>query len=549
MPAESPAATDAATSAAVVGHDAAGTPAASTAGATAAAPTPAGAARTPRLRAVGLSKSYPGTKALDDVSLEILPGEVHCLLGENGAGKSTLVKILVGAIRPDEGHLELDGERVEWSSPADAVDHGVSVIHQELDLIPELTVAQNMYLGREPRRAGFVRGRERAANAAAILERLGCAFGPHTRTGSLTLAEQQMTALAKALTVDASLILMDEPTAALNEQELERLIEVVRDLASEDRAVVFVSHRMREIRTVGDRATVLRDGRRVTTVALSEVGEQDLVRHMIGSSKGGEAAFATSTRRDRSGEDDGREPLLRIRSARIPGVLDIGAITVAPGELVGITGLVGSGRSTLLSGLFGALKMDLDADLDGRPYRPRRPQDAIRQGLALVPEERKTAGLLLDASIERNLALPAYEQLSAGGVVSPAKVRRHGEALVEQLGIRCATTSQAVGTLSGGNQQKVVLGKWLGRGSRLLLLDEPTRGLDIGAKAAVYHEIRRLAEAGLGALVASSELTELLEHCDRILVLHEGRLVAEHAADPARRDDILTAAITGGAAA
>ncbi|MGX6446808.1 sugar ABC transporter ATP-binding protein, partial [Patulibacter sp. S7RM1-6] len=503
----------------------------------------------PRLRAVGLSKGYPGTQALSDVALDILPGEVHCLLGENGAGKSTLVKILVGALRPDEGHLELDGERVEWSSPAHAVSRGVSVIHQELDLIPELTVAQNMYLGREPRRAGLVRGRERAANAAAILERLGCAFGPHARTGSLSLAEQQMTALAKALTVDAGLILMDEPTAALNEQELERLVAVVRDLASEGRSVVFVSHRMREIRTVGDRATVLRDGRRVATVRLEDVSEDDLVRHMIGSSKGGHEAFATSTRRTTARvEEHGAEALLHVRSARIPGVLDVGDLTVAPGELVGITGLVGSGRTTLLSGLFGATRMELDADLDGRPYRPRRPADAIRAGLALVPEERKTAGLLLEASIERNLALPAYERLSRGGVVAPAAVRRHGAQLVEQLGIRCASTAQAVGTLSGGNQQKVVLGKWLGRGARLLLLDEPTRGLDIGAKAAVYHEIRRLAEAGMSAIVASSELTELLDHCDRILVLHEGRLVAEHAADPERRDDILTAAITGGAA-
>jgi ribose transport system ATP-binding protein len=496
------------------------------------------------LRAEGVSKRYPGTQALADVGLEIRAGEVHCLLGENGAGKSTLVKILAGAVAPDAGTIAVRGEPVRFESPAHAQRHGISVIYQELDLLPDLTVAQNLFLGHEPRRLGVIRGRERSRRARAILDQLGCGFSAEARVGRLSLAEQQMTALARALTVEASLIVMDEPSAALNEHELERLLAVIRDLVAHGRSVVYVSHRLPEIQAIGDRATVLRDGRHVATVALADVDEPELVRHMIGSAQPIAEGAGTA---NRPAPAAAGPPLLRIRRAHRPGVLDVGDLEVKPGEVVGLTGLVGSGRTSLLAALFGdgGRDLQLDAELDGRPYAPRRPADAIARGVALVPEDRKRSGLVLDLSVAANAALPSYGRLARAGLLRPRDVRAHAERLVEQLGVRCTGPAQRVRLLSGGNQQKVVLGKWLGRGVRLLLLDEPTRGLDLGAKAAVWAELTRLAAGGLTTLVASSELGELLEHCDRVLVLHEGRLVAERRASAAHRDEILTAAITG----
>jgi ribose transport system ATP-binding protein len=484
----------------------------------------------------GIVKRFPGVLACDHAQLSVVPGEVHCLLGANGAGKSTMMKILAGAYRLDEGEVRLGGEVVHLHSPHAGIAAGISVIYQELDLVPDLTVAENLFLGRAPAQYGWISRRERSAAARVVLDRVGARFSPDDRLGDLPVAGQQLTAICKALTMDVRLLVMDEPSAALNESELEVVFNVVRDLTREGRAVIYISHRLEEVFRIGDRATVMRDGRTVGTFDVASVTERELVTAMIGSQRGlverAERPPVTA------------EPLLTARRVHIPGVLDVRDVTVAPGEVVGLAGLDGSGRTTFLSALFGAVPAETDVLLDGKPVHFSTPAAAVRAGVGLVPEDRKTQGLMTQLSVTRNAVVSALRGRGRRPMTPRLEQLLTGPAL-KRLGVRYASGDQLAGELSGGNQQKIVLAKWLASGVHVLLLDEPSRGLDVGAKADLYREVLELASTGVAVIVASSELNELISYADAIWVFHEGRNIVRF--DPAvtPRDAIAYAVVTG----
>jgi ribose transport system ATP-binding protein len=495
---------------------------------------------TPVLEAVGIRREFPGVVALDDASLSVLPGEVHCLVGQNGAGKSTLVKVIMGAISPDAGQLKMNGRDVSFRSPRDSLRAGVSCIFQELDLVPSLSVAENLLLSELPGRYGFVNGSRRDAAAAELLARVGATFSPRTIVEELAVADRQLVAIAKALAGDAKIVLMDEPSAPLTAKELDRLFDVVGELKRAGCGVVYISHRLEELHRVGSIATVLRDGKVVGSYPLPSTPLKSIVAAMIG----GEPAAAA----ERPAVSEAGPAMLAIDRVAVPRACDIENVRVWPGEIVGIAGLVGSGRTTFLRALFGADKAEVQASLGGAPYRPRRPSDAIHAGVGLVPEDRRIQGLMVDASVTDNLALPSLARLSTFGFVPPQRIVAYANRLIGALQIKVTSPRIRAGALSGGNQQRVVLGKWMGGHVRLLLLDEPTRGIDVGAKADLFGELRRIASEGVAMLVASSELDELLPNCDRILVFFAGRLVDEFPPGEQNRNAIVNAMVTGQAA-
>jgi ribose transport system ATP-binding protein len=488
----------------------------------------------PTLQMMAIRKRFPGVQALDGADLSVEHGEVHCLLGANGAGKSTLIKVLAGAYRPDEGEVLIDGLSVNITSPTAGLRAGISVIYQELDLVPDLTVEQNLLLGRTPSRFGIIHRQDRRARAQSALERVGARFPLTARVRQLSVVDQQLTAIAKALTFEAKVIVMDEPSATLSSEELTKLFGVIRALSAEGHSVVYITHRLEEVFTIGDRATVMRDGRSIDVFDVGRTTEPELVAAMIGE----HTDFVERTSRTVNADT----PLLRVQRAHIPGVLDIRDLEVLPGEIVGLAGLAGSGRTTFLRSLFGVATAELDATFDGRKFQPRRPSESIRQGIGLVPENRKEEGLVLCRSVSENITLAdlARTRFTSGG-----KLARLAQPIIRKLNIRISGPQQVAQTLSGGNQQKVVLGKWILKGVRLLLLDEPSRGLDVGAKEGLYVEIRRLADEGRGCIVASSELPELMANCDRVIVFYGGRNTVQFDPDSATADEVHRAIITG----
>lgn len=493
----------------------------------------------PMLRMRGIRKTFPGTVALASVDLDVHRGEVHCLLGENGAGKSTLMKILAGSYIPDEGVIEIDGEPVQLHRPLDGINAGIAVIYQELDLFPDLTVAQNLFLGHTPASVGVVHRRTRRRLAQSYLERVGATFSPDARVGELPIADQQLTAIARALTTDARIIVMDEPTATLGEADVENVHRVIRRLIEEDRAVIYISHRLDEVRDVGTRVTVLRDGTNAAGYLVADSDSEQWISDMIGDKKS-----ELTEHRDR--REPSGEPALDIDHVRIPGMLDIENITVRAGEIVGLAGLGGAGRTTLLSAVFGARSADASIRVSGRPVRIRSVRDAIKHRFGLVPESRKAQGLMLGLSVARNAGLAAIR--GSGSFLPRERQQRRTTPILTDLAVKYASPHQEIRLLSGGNQQKVVLAKWLARDTQILLLDEPTRGLDIGAKADLYRQVRKLADQGSAVLVASSELNELMANADRIVVLHEGRSVGEFDPFTDTEEQISHAIISGKAA-
>lgn len=490
----------------------------------------------PLLEMRGIRKTFPGTIACNGTNLEVRHGEVHCLLGENGAGKSTLMKILSGSYQPDEGSILINGVEQEFLSPSDGHAAGISVIYQELDLFPDLTVAQNLFMGHSPSTWGLLKRRERSTAARVFLHRVGATFSPDAVVRSLSVANQQLTAIARALTVDAKIIVMDEPTATLGEADVANVYRVIRSLVSENRSIIYISHRLDEVKEIGDRVTVLRDGSKVAEHEVASSGPNEWITDMIGDKK-----RELTTANDRMGPVG--EPLLRIERIAIPGLIDIEGVEVRPGEIIGLAGLGGAGRTTFLSALFGTRRSTQKLNLDGKPFRARSTRQAMAAGFGLVPENRKTEGLMLGLSVSRNAAIA-----SIGGApwLFP---RSRGKSLVEPilmlLGTKFANCNQAVGELSGGNQQKVVMAKWLARSTRVLLLDEPTRGLDVGAKADLYNQVRALADRGAAIIVASSELAELVANADRIFVFHEGRNIGDF--DPRdHSEEVIAHAIISG---
>ncbi|MFD5232248.1 sugar ABC transporter ATP-binding protein [Streptomyces qaidamensis] len=485
----------------------------------------------PLLSMSGITKSFPGVRALDGVDLDVQAGEVHCLLGQNGAGKSTLIKVLAGAHQPDTGGIRWCGEEVTLRSPIAAMRLGIATIYQELDLVEHLSVAENVHLGHEPTTAGFVvRGKTARTSTAALLTRLGHPeIDPARLVGELSAAQQQIVSMARALSHDVRLIVMDEPSAALDPDEVDNLFRIVADLTAAGVAVVYISHRLEEIRRIGDRVTVLKDGRAVANgLPAKSTPTREVVALMTGRNV--EYVFP-----DRTVSPPHGEPVLKVRGLSRHGEFEPFDLDVRPGEIVGLAGLVGSGRSEILETVYGARKPTTgQIQVDGRALKPGSVRAAVRAGLGLAPEERKAQGLLMLESVTRNVSVSSMSRFARAGWIDRGAELGAARAATRELSLRPDNPSVPVRTLSGGNQQKAVLARWLLRGCKVLLLDEPTRGVDVGARAELYAVIRRLADEGLAVLLVSSEVPEVLGLADRVLVLREGRVV--HTA-PARELD------------
>ncbi|MFH9586366.1 sugar ABC transporter ATP-binding protein [Streptomyces luteogriseus] len=485
----------------------------------------------PLLSMSGITKSFPGVRALDGVDLDVQAGEVHCLLGQNGAGKSTLIKVLAGAHQPDTGTIRWRGEEVTLRSPIAAMRLGIATIYQELDLVEHLSVAENVHLGHEPTAAGFVvRGKAAKASTAALLRRLGHAeIDPARLVGELSAAQQQIVSMARALSHDVRLIVMDEPSAALDPDEVDNLFRIVGGLTAAGVAVVYISHRLEEIRRIGDRVTVLKDGR---AVAGGLPAESTPTREVVALMTGRNVEYVFP---DRPAAPPVAEPVLKVQGLSRQGEFETLDLDVRPGEIVGLAGLVGSGRSEILETVYGARKPTTGQVLvDGKALKPGSVRAAVRAGLGLAPEERKAQALLMLESVTRNVSVSSMSRFSRGGWIDRGAELGAARAATRELSLRPDNPSVPVRTLSGGNQQKAVLARWLLRGCKVLLLDEPTRGVDVGARAELYAVIRRLADEGLAVLLVSSEVPEVLGLADRVLVLREGRVV--HTA-PARELD------------
>ncbi|KOV92670.1 sugar ABC transporter ATPase [Streptomyces sp. NRRL B-1140] len=485
----------------------------------------------PLLSMSGITKSFPGVRALDGVDLDVQAGEVHCLLGQNGAGKSTLIKVLAGAHQPDTGRLRWRGEEVTLRSPIAAMRLGIATIYQELDLVEHLSVAENVHLGHEPTAAGFVvRGKAARASTAALLARLGHAeIDPARLVGELPAAQQQIVSMARALSHDVRLIVMDEPSAALDPDEVDNLFRIVGDLTAAGVAVVYISHRLEEIRRIGDRVTVLKDGR---AVAHGLPAKSTPTREVVALMTGRNVEYVFP---DRPLAPPPGEPVLTVQGLSRQGEFEPLDLEVRPGEIVGLAGLVGSGRSEILETVYGARRPTAGQVLvGGVALKPGSVRAAVRAGLGLAPEERKAQALLMLESVTRNVSVSSMSHFSRGGWIDRGAELGAARAATRELSLRPDNPSVPVRTLSGGNQQKAVLARWLLRGCKVLLLDEPTRGVDVGARAELYAVIRRLADEGLAVLLVSSEVPEVLGLADRVLVLREGRVV--HTA-PARELD------------
>jgi len=482
------------------------------------------------------AKSFGAVAALIDGTVELRAGEVHALLGENGAGKSTLVKILAGVHQPDAGTLTVQGREVTLHGPAAARAAGIAVIYQEPTLFPDLTVAENMFIGRQPLRSGRrIDRRAMLAEAEAIFSRLGVPLDPARIARGLSIADQQVVEIGKALSLNATVIVMDEPTAALSAAEVDRLFEVVRTLRSQGAAILFISHRLEEVFTICQRVTVMRDGKHVLTSELSGLTAQDLVRAMVGRELAERAPAA--------GQASPGEPVLSVERLTREGVFTDISLTVSSGEIVALAGLVGSGRSEVARAIFGIDGYDAGSvTVHERPLRKSSPTSAMAAGVGFVPEDRRQQGLVMEMSVQQNMALASLGRLRHAGLISGKSERNFAADWALKLRIKFGRLTDPVSQLSGGNQQKVVLAKWLGRNPSLLIVDEPTRGIDIATKAEVHRLLSELAGNGVAILMISSELPEVLRVGDRILVMREGRLVGEYARADASEEKIMSAA-------
>ncbi|GGV73590.1 sugar ABC transporter ATP-binding protein [Streptomyces gelaticus] len=489
----------------------------------------------PLLTMSGITKSFPGVRALDGVDLEVQAGEVHCLLGQNGAGKSTLIKVLAGAHQPDGGEITWRGEPAALKSPIAAMRLGIATIYQELDLVDGLSVAENVFLGHEPTTARFVvRTREGRTAAAALLKRLGHPeIDPARPVGELSAAQQQIVSMARALSHEVRLIVMDEPSAALDPDEVDNLFRIVAALTADGVAVVYISHRLEEIRRIGDRVTVLKDGR---AVAVGLPADSTPTRDIVAMMTGRNVEYVFPPRTADRAKASGAEPVLKVEGLTRKGEFDPVDLELRPGEIVGLAGLVGSGRSEILETVYGARRPSAGrVTVAGRQLRPGSVRAAVAAGIGLAPEERKAQALLMLESVTRNVSVSSMSRFSRAGWIDRGAERRAAREATREISLRPDNPDTPVRTLSGGNQQKAVLARWLLRGCRVLLLDEPTRGVDVGARAELYAVIRRLADDGLAVLLVSSEVPEVLGLADRVLVLREGRVV--HTADARELDE------------
>ena len=497
------------------------------------------------LSMTGINKAFNGVPALREAAFEVRRGEVHALIGQNGAGKSTLIKILTGVYDRDAGEVVFDGRPVRFKGPHEAQLGGIATIYQEVNLVGYRSLAENVFLGREPRRFGLIDWGRMNAEAARILASFGLDVDVTRPLNSYAVATQQLTAIARAVSIEARLVIMDEPTSSLADAEVEVLFGVIRRLKADGVSVVFVSHKLDELYAICDRVTIMRDGRTVHVAPMSDVSRIQLVTMMLGR----ELAEQLSHRRSaQEGAAEGAT-VLAATGLKRGRMLDGVDVRVRRGEVVGLAGLLGSGRTETARAVFGADPLDEGTiDIKGETRRLRSPRDAIRQRLGLTPEDRKTEGIVPDMSVRENLTLALLPRLTRRGILDGRRQREVVEEFVTALGIKLADADQPIRELSGGNQQKVILARWLCTEPELLILDEPTRGVDVGAKRDIQSIIRRLADDGLGVLLVSSELEELVADTDRVVVLRDGRSVAELDGDDIQEDRILEAMATGSAA-
>ena len=465
-----------------------------------------------------IGKSFPGVRALDQVDLTLYEGEVLALLGENGAGKSTLIKMLGGAHQPDEGSIYIEGRPARFNSPREANAAGIGVIFQEFNLIPELTAWENLFLGRESG-LGFVNRSQEKERARNLFAQIGVDVPIDLPCCRLSIAQQQIVEIAKSLSHDCRLMVMDEPSAALTPTEVERLFEIIRDLKRKGIGVIYISHRLDEVFEIADRVTVLRDGRHVGTADIARLNRQKIIEMMVGREIEDEFPKQPA---------EIGEPRLSVRNLCRGSEVQNVSFDVYSGEILGITGLVGAGRTETVRLIFGADRRDSgDISLDGRPLDIREPRDAIQAGICLLTEDRKSQGLVLGQSLRENFGLPNLPSLASHGFVNRRREADRFSTYVERLGIKTPNHEQLAGNLSGGNQQKVVLAKWLEKSAEVIIFDEPTRGIDVGAKYEIYLLMNELAKEGKAIIMISSELPEILGMSDRILVMHEGRITGE----------------------
>ncbi len=488
------------------------------------------------LKMSNIRKDFPGVVALDEVQFELLKGEVHILLGENGAGKSTLMKILSGAYQKSAGSILLGSQRIEIKSPRHAQEIGISIIYQELNLVPHLSVAENIFLGREPLLApGVINLKKLHADAQKILDELSVGIPATTIVQALGVAQQQMVEVAKALSLDAKILIMDEPTSALTEQEIQKLFITIRRLKKRGVSIIYISHRLEELFEIGDRVTVLRDGRYVGTHRISQVTKADLVQMMV--------ARELTEQYPKQVAQIGEE-VLRVEDLNVNGTLKNINFTLKKGEILGIAGLLGSGRTELARAIFGVDRIQSGRiHVRGRLQSIRSPRAAINLGFGYLTEDRKSQGLILILSVKENIVLPSIEKLARFGVVKAMDEINAANTFIKELRIKTPGVNQKVMFLSGGNQQKVVLSKWLCSQADIFIFDEPTRGIDVGSKVEIYQLMNALTARGVAIIMISSELPEILGMSDRMLVMHQGAIAGELAADEANQENLLKYAL------
>lgn len=487
-----------------------------------------------------ICKGFSGISVLKNIDLDIEAGEVHVLLGENGAGKSTIIKIMTGAYTKDEGEMYWEGKKVEINSPSDAMDLGIATIYQELNLIPELTVYENIFLGRELKHNGkysLLNRKEMKKKAVQYLKRLGQDISPNAKVSSLGIGQQQLVEIAKALTIDTKLIIMDEPTSSLSATEAQQLLQTIMELRKQGIAIVYISHRLEELKQIGDRITILRDGRTIDTLNVKETSTDKMIQLMVGR-----------TLEDKYPKETfhlGKEGL-RVENLRLKGSGKEISFTAYQGQILGFSGLVGAGRTELARGIFGVDPIENGKIyVFGQEVRIKSPADAIKAGLAFITEDRKSEGLILDQTLEFNMTIASLKKYKKGLFIQPDQLKKGSENYIQELQVRPGDIQKHARKLSGGNQQKVVIAKWLCTQAKIFIFDEPTRGIDVGAKVEVYRLINSLVKNGAVVIIISSELPEILGVCDRILVMSEGEITADILREEANQEKIMKAA-TGG---
>ncbi|WP_374724139.1 sugar ABC transporter ATP-binding protein [Calidifontibacillus erzurumensis] len=485
-----------------------------------------------------ISKAFSGNRVLENVDFEVLPGEIHALMGENGAGKSTLIKILTGIYERDAGTVHVKGKEVHFSNPKEAEKAGIAVIHQELNIIPQLTVSENMFLGKELTNGfGVLKTKEMKEKTTEYMNRLGISIDPDAEAGKLSVGQQQMIEIARAVAANTEVLIMDEPTAALTDREIETLFKVINSLKSQGVGIVYISHRMEEIFEICDRISILRDGQFIGTKKIKETNFDEVVQMMVGRELGERYP-------DRSVNPS--DERLKVEGLTSKVVFENISFSLRKGEILGVAGLMGAGRTEIMEALFGYRpKQQGKVFIDGEEVQIHNPYDAIKAGIGFVTEDRKDEGLVLGLSVRENLSLPNLKIISTNGLISAKKEHEFVQDMINKFRVKTSSQEQAVKSLSGGNQQKIVIGKWLGIRPKILILDEPTRGVDVGAKKEIYQIMNELTKQGVAIIMVSSELPEILGMSDRIMVIHEGKITAIFDRREATQEKIMQAA-TGG---